>query len=65
MKKPTKPTLPDERVRSALDTLDRALLITIANTAGREGSGVDASNLAHAAKAATDLRSMLLLGGES
>ncbi|HVU05240.1 MAG TPA: hypothetical protein VHE30_26005 [Polyangiaceae bacterium] len=56
--------LPDERVKDALDTLDRALLITIANTAGRNGSGIDASNLAHAAKASTDLRTLLTLDRE-
>lgn len=54
-----------EDLGTFLDTIDRALLTTIAGTVGREGAGADAYNLAVAVKASMDLRSMLSVGGAS
>ena len=55
---------PDPRIVEALTKLDGALLCALSATVGVPYQGTMQHNLAIAARSATDIRSILMLGGE-
>lgn len=66
-KKPTAPRIDpriDPRITDALTKLDGAVLCALSATVGVPYTGVMSHNLAIAAKAATDIRGILMLGGD-
>lgn len=62
-KKPTPPRI-DPRVTEALDKLEGGLVYVLAGTVGVPFPGNVQHNIAIMAKAAMDIRSILLLGGD-